>query len=339
MRRVLIVDDLAENLEVFSDILGSEGYRISTASDGQEAVEKALADPPDLVIMDVSMPRMSGIEACRVLKLDERTRLVPIVLVTALVAREDRITGIEAGCDEFLTKPVDFEELKLRTRSLLRTKALTDELEVAENVLVSLAKALEAKDKYTQGHSERVAAYSEELGGAVGLSSRERLNLRRAGLLHDIGKIGIPGDYLNKKGRLTTAEYEIVKQHPGIGFEICKPLRTMAPLVHLIRGHHERLDGLGYPDGLTAEGIPLALRCLTTSDVYDALTSDRAYRDAMTHDEALAEMHREASVGMWDVRVIDAFAEMLVKRGLQARKPDSSRPVPGPAPAGRTPTR
>src|SRR5262245_3576581 len=323
--RVLIVDDLEENLEVFSGILEPEGYRISTAVDGREAVEKALADPPDLVIMDVSMPKMTGIEACRILKQDERTRFVPIVLVTALVAREDRIAGKEAGCDDFLSKPVDFEELKIRTRSLLRMKAVTDELEVAENILVSLARALGAKDKYTEGHSQRVANYAEALGGAVGLSREERRNLRRAGLLHDIGKIGIKGDYLRKPGKLTDEEYEEVKKHPVIGFEICKPLRTMAPLVHLIRGHHERLDGLGYPDRLAGEAIPLAMRCLSTSDVYDALTSNRAYRDAMTHDEALAIMHKEAGAGMWDLRLIDTFSEMLVRLGMKARKPTPNR--------------
>ncbi len=312
--RVLIVDDLAENLEVFSGILEPEGYLISTASDGREAVEKAVQQPPDLVIMDVSMPRMDGIEACRFLKGDMRTRFIPVVLVTALVDRESRIAGIAAGCDDFLSKPVDFEELLARTRSLIRTKALVDELEVAENVLVSLANALEAKDPYTREHSKRVAAYAQDLGGEVGLSHDERLNLHRAGLLHDIGKIGIPGDYLRKPGPLTTAEYEEVKRHPVIGYEICRPLRTMAPLVHLIRGHHERLDGRGYPDGLRDEIIPLALRCLSTSDVYDALTSDRAYRRAMSRDQALAVMCQEASVGMWDARIIDSFAGMLARR-------------------------
>jgi putative two-component system response regulator len=314
--RILIVDDLEENLEVLSGFLEPDGYDIDTASDGEAAVRKALADPPDLVLMDVSMPHLTGIEACQLLKNNERTHLVPVVLITALVAREDRIQGIAAGCDDFLSKPVDFEELRARTRSLLRTKALVDELEVAENVLVSLATALDAKDPYTAGHSERVAAYAEELGGVTGLSREECRNLRRAGLLHDIGKIGIPGDHLRKPGKLTAKEYEEVKKHPVIGFEICKPLRTMAPLIHLIRGHHERLNGEGYPDGLTAERIPLALRCLTTSDVYDALTSKRAYRDALTPDDALEVMRKEASEGRWDVRIIDTFASMLVRREL-----------------------
>src|SRR5262249_38252958 len=162
---------------------------------------------------------------------------------------------------------------------------------------------------YTKEHSKRVANYAEALGGAVGLSREERRNLKRAGLLHDIGKIGIPGDYLRKRGPLSPQEYEEVRKHPGIGFEICKPLRTMAPLVHLIRGHHERLDGLGYPDGLAGEAIPLAMRCLTMSDIYDALTTERAYRDAMTHDQAFKVMREEASAGRWDVRVIDTFEE------------------------------
>jgi cyclic di-GMP phosphodiesterase len=309
--RVLIVDDLPENREILLGLLETEGYALEAASDGQEAVERALADPPDVILMDVAMPRLDGFEACRRLKSDERTHLVPIVLVTGLVAREDRIQGIAAGCDDFLTKPVDSEQLLARTRNLLRTKALVDELERAENVLVSLANALDAKDNYTRGHSERVATYAEALGGAVGLDRAERRNLRRAGLLHDIGKIGIPGSYLQKPGPLTTEEYEIVKQHPAIGYEICKPLRTMAPLLALIRGHHERLDGRGYPDRLKAEDIPVSLRCLTISDVYDALTSDRAYRKAMTRESAFKVMREEAAIGMWDLRLIDLFAQRV----------------------------
>ena len=149
-QRVLIVDDMVENLEVMAGALEPAGYRIETAPDGKAAVEAALRDPPDLILMDVNMPRLSGFEACRQIKADPRTHLVPIVLVTALVAREDRIAGIAAGCDDFLTKPVDFEQLLARSRVLLRTKALVDELEVAENVFVSLATVLDAKDAYTR---------------------------------------------------------------------------------------------------------------------------------------------------------------------------------------------
>ena len=308
---ILVVDDLPENREILVDLLGPEGYVLDTAQNGEEAVEKALASPPDLILMDVSMPRLTGFEACRRLKADERTHLVPIVLVTGLVAREDRIQGIAAGCDDFLTKPVDSEQLMARTRNLLRTKSLVDELEQAENVLVSLATALDAKDNYTRGHSERVARYAEALGAEVGLGRLERRNLRRAGLLHDIGKIGTRLDYLHKPGPLTTAEYEEVKKHPVIGFEICLPLRTMAPLLELIRGHHERLDGRGYPDGLRGEQVPMPLRCLTIADVYDAITSDRSYRRALPRDKAFQIMRDEASTGMWDARLVDLFFDKV----------------------------
>ncbi len=313
--RILVVDDLPENREILSGLLEPEGYTVVTASDGQEGLDKALADPPDLILMDVSMPRMTGFEACRRLKADERTRLVPLVLVTGLVAREDRIQGIAAGCDDFLTKPVDSEQLMARTRSLLRAKALIDDLEQAENVLVSLATALDAKDNYTRGHSERVAEYAEGLGGALGLDRTERRNLRRAGLLHDIGKIGTRLDYLQKPGPLTSSEYEEVKKHPVIGYEICRPLRTMAPLLALIRGHHERLDGRGYPDGLKGDAIPVPLRCISVADVYDALTSDRSYRKALSTEEALRLMRQESSVGMWDPRIIDALEGFLQRSG------------------------
>lgn len=311
--RVLIVDDLEQNREILCGLLEIEGHELETAADGQEAVERATANPPDLILMDVTMPRMTGFEACRRLKADPRTELVPIILVTGLLAREDRIQGIDAGADDFLTKPVDTEQLVARTRTALRTKAVVDELEQAENVLVSLATALDAKDTYTSGHSMRVGDYAEALGGALNLPGRECRNLRRAGLLHDIGKIGTNLDYLHKPGPLTTAEYEQVKRHSVIGFEICQPLRTMAPLLPLIRGHHERLDGRGYPDGLRGEHIPITLRCLTVADVYDALTSDRSYRKAMSADTALELMRKEASVGMWDERIVDTLAGVVAR--------------------------
>jgi putative two-component system response regulator len=311
--RILVVDDLDQNREILAALLEGEGHAIETAKDGQEAVERATSNPPDLILMDVAMPRMTGFAACRRLKNDPRTELVPIILVTGLLAREDRIEGIAAGCDDFLTKPVDSEQLLARTRTALRTKAMVDELEQAENVLVSLATALDAKDNYTSGHSTRVGNYAGELGAALGLGPRECRNLKRAGLLHDIGKIGTNLDYLHKQGPLTTAEYEQVKRHSVIGFEICQPLRTMAPLLPLIRGHHERLDGRGYPDGLKGDEIPIPLRCLSIADVYDALTSDRSYRKAMSVEAALELIRKEVSVGMWDPRIVDTLAEIVAR--------------------------
>jgi putative two-component system response regulator len=308
---VLVVDDQPENLDLLTEILETEGYEVETAKDGLEAVSRALAAPPDVILMDVSMPGLDGVEACRRLKHEERTRLVPIVLVTGLQAREDRLAGVGAGCDDFLTKPVDSELLLARVRNMVRTKSLLADLEQAENVLVSLANVLDAKDPYTRGHSDRVARYASALGEAMGLGPEECVNLRRAGLLHDIGKIGIPLEYLNKPGKLTTEEYEVVKLHPAIGYDICLPLRTMAPLALLIRGHHERLDGRGYPDGLKSEAISTALRCLTVSDVYDALTSDRPYRKAMPTASALKIMREEAAVGMWDSSVIEKLGTVM----------------------------
>jgi putative two-component system response regulator len=310
---VLVVDDQPENLDLLTEMLEGEGYEVETARDGLEAVSRALHSPPDVILMDVSMPGLNGVEACRRLKNDERTRLVPIVLVTGLQAREDRLAGVAAGCDDFLTKPVDSELLLARVRNMVRTKSLLADLEQAENVLVSLANVLDAKDPYTRGHSERVARYAGALGEAMGLHPEDCVNLRRAGLLHDIGKIGIPLEYLNKPGKLTTEEYEVVKLHPAIGYDICQPLRTMAPLLLLIRGHHERLDGRGYPDGLKAEAIPTTLRCLTVADVYDALTSDRPYRKAMPRKSALKVMQEEASAGMWDGALLEKLDTVLAR--------------------------
>jgi putative two-component system response regulator len=302
--RILIVDDLDENRQLLAELLAPEGHDVEEARDGQEAVERAFADPPDLVVMDITMPRLSGLDACRLLKSDPRTRRVPIVLVTAHAARSDRLEGIAAGCDDFLTKPVDGEQLLARVRTTLALKSLFDQLEEAENVLVSLANALEAKDSYTRGHSDRVAQLAETLAAQAGLDADSVRNVRRAGLIHDIGKIGIPLDYLQKAGPLTEAEFAAVKRHPLIGHEICRPLRTLAPLLPLIRGHHERLDGSGYPDGLRGDEIPLTTRCLTVADIYDALTSERSYRPGLEAREALATLRREAQSGFWDPHVV-----------------------------------
>jgi putative two-component system response regulator len=303
-QRVLVVDDMEDHRELVVDLLLDEGYCVDVATDGLKALDAAFGAPPDLVLLDVTMPGLSGFEVCRRLKADSRTRLVPVVMITGLNAREDRVQGIAAGCDDFLTKPVDVEQLLARTRTALRMKSLTDQLEEAENVLVSLANALDAKDPYTRGHSERVARLSEELGRAAGLPEERARTLRRAGLIHDIGKIGVPLAYLGKPGALTEPELVSVRRHPAIGHEICSPLRTLEPILPLVRGHHERLDGTGYPDGLRGDEISLDLRCLSVADVYDALTSVRPYRAALSHEAAIEILEGEALRGHWDPEII-----------------------------------
>jgi putative two-component system response regulator len=310
---VLVVDDDVAHRTMIAKVLGEQGYAVGTAGDGAEAVEQALADPPDLVLLDVHMPRLDGTAACRRLKADPRTRLVPVLIVTGAHDREHRLRGVRAGCDGFLTKPVDLEELAARTETALRAKAVTDELDDAENIIYSLARALEAKDPYTWGHSDRVGLLAAALGQAAGLGARESRTLLRAGRLHDVGKIGTPIAILHRPGPLSAEERAVVELHPAVGEAICRPLRSLSPLLHLVRGHHERLDGRGYPDGLGAAEIGVDLRCLSIADVYDALTSQRPYRAALSREVALDIMRREAT--SWDQGLIDLLADRIVAPG------------------------
>lgn len=308
---VLVADDRPSNVHLMAEVLRAEGHRVTAAADGRQALRHAAADPPDLVLLDVDMPGMDGVEVCRLMKADARTRLTPVVLMASLQAREDRIRGLAAGCDGFFTKPLDLERLVLRVRAALEGGAPTDDLEAAESILVGLAMAIDSEDPCTRGHSERVAELAFALGHRAGLPDEDCHNLRRAGRLHDIGKLGIPRECLHKEAPLSPHEYSVVKQHALIGYEICKPLRSMEPLLPLIRGHHERLDGRGYPDGLAGGEISLPLRCLTIAHVFDSLTSDRPHRKALTSERALLIMRQEAALGMWDPVLVELMNELI----------------------------
>ncbi len=257
------------------------------------------------------MPRLTGFEVCRRVKADPATRLVPVVLVTGLSQSQDRVRGIECGADDFLSKPVVKEELLARVRSLLRLKHFTDELENAETVLFSLALSIEAKDPYTGGHCDRLSKYSVALGERVGLREELCVALRRAGVVHDIGKLAVPEHILLKPGPLTPEEWIVMKQHPILGERICSPLKSFRHVLPIIRHHHEKLDGTGYPDGLRGEKIPLTARILTTVDTYDALTTDRPYRQALSNEEALATLRAEVARGWWDRSLVDELEGLL----------------------------
>jgi putative two-component system response regulator len=306
-----VVDDDALIRQFLEDELVDEGYAVSTAQDGEEALTKVVSDSPDLILLDVMMPRLDGFEVCRRLKSDERTILIPVVMLTALAATRERIKAIEAGADDFLSKPYNRQELLTRVRSLLRLKRHTDELEHAETVLFSLALSVEAKDPFTNDHCDRIARHTLALASKLGLPPEQTKALKRGSFLHDLGKIGIPDAILLKPGPLTEAERTVVQQHPVIGERICSPLKSLRLALPIIRHHHERWDGSGYPDGLAGEAIPLTARILQCADVYDALTMQRPYKPAYTPDQAIANLREETANGWRDPNVVEIFIAVL----------------------------
>jgi putative two-component system response regulator len=309
--KILIVDDESGARTALEFLLRREGFEVRDAADGPTAIQECATFRPDLILLDIMMPGMDGFEVCRHIKATPETRLTPVVLITGLTATEDRIMGINSGADDFLSKPIDLNELLARTRSLLRLKQYTDELENAEAVLFSLAHSIEARDPYTHGHCERLAEMSARMGEQMGVPEEQIKALRRAGVVHDIGKVAVPDSILLKPGPLTGDETKVMQKHPVVGERICAPLKTFRLVLPIIRHHHEKHDGTGYPDGLSGDEIPLTARILQLSDVYDALTTDRPYKVAFTPEVALDLMEEEAERGWWDRGLFEAFREMI----------------------------
>jgi putative two-component system response regulator len=301
-------------------MLGLKNYNVAAAGNADEALALIHERPPDLILLDVVMPGRSGIELCRELKDDPNTRLIPVILVTGLADRDAKLQGIEAGADDFLNKPVDPQELFARVKSLLKLKQFTDELENAETVLFSLALGVEARDPYTEGHCARLAEYASQLGRAMRLPEDDVVALRRGGVLHDIGKIAVPDAILRKAGPLDAEETRVLRQHPVVGEQICRPLRTLHRVLPIIRHHHEHWNGHGYPDGLAGEGIPLLARVLQVVDAYDALTTDRPYKPAWSHQEAKSILLHEATEHWWDESIVRMFLSQMDEQRRRERR-------------------
>jgi putative two-component system response regulator len=310
---ILVVDDQASNRELLDELLSAQSFKVITVDHGCAALQQLTNTPIDLVLLDVTMPGLTGFEVCQKIKSNPETDLVPVVLITALSEKQHRLEGIKAGADDFLTRPVDSTELLARVRSLLKLKSRTDELERAESVLFSLARSIESKDPYTYGHCERLSDYSVSLGKQVGLAKDQIVALRRAGVVHDIGKVAVPDAILLKPGRLTAEEWAVVRQHPIIGERICAPLKSFRPVLPIIRHHHEKYDGSGYPDGLRANEIPIAARILQIVDVFDALTTERPYKKALPAADAFQTMREEVSKGWWDPDIFHLFEQLVAK--------------------------
>ena len=318
MQKILVVDDKIDTVLLLRELLTSRGYTVLSAGDADEALFLIHDERPDLILLDVIMPGKSGYDLCRELKTDPNTRLIPIIMITGLSDRDDRIRGIEAGADDFLSKPLYPEELFARVRSLLKLKEFTDELDNAEAVLFSLALGVEARDPYTGDHCARLARSASQLGKLLKLDYDSIVALKRGGYLHDLGKITIPDEILKKGTTLSSEEWRIMRQHPGIGENICRPLKSLRKVLPIIRHHHEHWDGSGYPDGLSGEGIPLLARVLQVVDVYDALVTPRPYKIALSHEAAEQVMLTESKAGKWDQHLVDQFFSMLRSQKMAA---------------------
>lgn len=315
--KILVVDDSEQNLALVRAYLAHFGYDVLTASSGEACLEVVAGEVPDLILLDVLMPGMDGYEVCRILKEGKATWQIPVILLTSLSEVEDKVRGIEAGADDFISKPFNKLELSTRVRGLLKTKRLYEDLESAQSIIFALALALEARDPYTEGHSERVAEYTVAIGKEMGLTDQHLTDLRNAGILHDIGKIGISESILRKEGPFTPEEYDIMKTHPAKGARICLPLKMADRLVPIIKHHQEKYDGSGYPDGLKGEEIPQGARIMAVADAYDAMTSDRPYRKSLGEEEAVRRL-KEGKGIQFDPEAVDAFVRLYEKGEMQS---------------------
>jgi putative two-component system response regulator len=308
--KVLVVDDYVPNANGMRDLLIAAGYSVRVAHDGPDALRLVSEEAPDLVLVDVVMPGMSGVEVCREIKARSTTRLTPVVLVTASQERGHRIAGLEAGADDFLGKPIDVQELRTRVRSLLRVKQLTDELESSEAIMTMLGHIVEARDPYTEGHCQRLAEYATALGTALHLGPADLDTLNRGAVLHDVGKIALPDSVLLKPGRLNPEELLLMREHPIVGDNLCRTIKSLERVRPIVRSHHERQDGRGYPDGLSGDEIPLLAQIVSVVDVFDALTTTRPYRQAMTAQAAYDILLSEAASGWCPVKMVQTFVDL-----------------------------
>ena len=306
-----MADDDETSARFLKRLLTKEGHDVSVVKSVAEVLTFCETNPPDLVLVDLVAPRGQGFDVCRKLKEQGPTRFVPVVIVTAQGDRQDRLEAIQAGCDDFLTKPFDSTELHARIQSLVKLKRFTDELESAESVILGLGATIEARDPSTNGHCQRLAHYATRLGRSLSLDESDLSALERGGFLHDIGKIAVPDRVLLKEGELDPQELRMMRKHPLVGDTLCAGLRSLSKVRPIVRHHHERLDGSGYPDGLRNGEVPLLAQIVSIVDVFDALTTDRPYRAARPVEEAFDVLADESAKGWRDRALLDAFVDLV----------------------------
>jgi putative two-component system response regulator len=308
---ILVVDDVASNLELMEAVFHKAGFSVHKALGAEGALDLYNKYPIDIAILDVMMPGINGFELCKSFKQLAKKQFFPIILLTALNDSKSRITGLEAGADDFISKPFETSELITKIKSLLKLKALYDELDHSENVIMTLVVAMEARDPYTTGHSTRVGELAKEFSSYLGFPHKDQDIMKKAGILHDIGKISLSETILSKPGKLTEDEAKLIKKHTLIGEDICRPLMSLSGVLPAIRGHHERWDGSGFPDNLSGNDIPLTARILSILDSFDAMVSIRPYRQRRSLEGTIRVMETERYSGQWDPELTGLFLKML----------------------------
>ena len=308
--RILVVDDDPMNLKIAEKMLG-EQFEVSLSSSGKEALELVNQQVPELILLDLHMPDTDGFEVMQILQENPETRDIPVVFLTADNDREVEIKGFQKGAQDFITKPFVADIMIQRVSRILQLSRLQNGLEqevekqtkkaeerrmqverLSDQIINALAETIDAKDSYTNGHSRRVARYSVEIAKRAGKTEQEQERIFYMGILHDIGKIGIPDSIITKNSSLSDKEYSVTRLHPTIGAEILENISEIPDLGIGARWHHERYDGTGYPDGLSGENIPEEARMIAVADAYDAMASKRSYRDVLPQQVVYEEIEK-----------------------------------------------
>ena len=322
---VLIVDDEYSGRQTLESVLDGNGYHIEMAENGFEALEKVRSVQPDVILLDIMMPGMTGFEVCEKIRSDPHIAEIPIIVLTALDDRDSLLNALKAGADDFITKPFDRYELRARLlgitklnryRKLVQERANLQDahsklLKAYEATIEGWSHAMDLRDRETEGHSQRVTELTVEMAKAMNMDEDELTQIHRGALLHDMGKLGIPDHILHKPGSLTDEEWDVMKKHPQYAYNMLFPIEYLRPALDIPHCHHEKWDGTGYPRGLQGEEIPIAARIFAIADVWDALTSDRPYRSAWTKEKAL-EYIREQSGKHFDPKIVEMFVNHVI---------------------------
>jgi putative two-component system response regulator len=322
---ILIVDDEYSGRETLQSILEGEGYNLVMAENGPQAIAQAKSSLPDVILLDVMMPGMTGFEVCEKIRNDPQVAEIPIIILTALDDRDSLLRGLKAGADDFISKPFDRFELRARLIGITRLNRYQKLLRERENLqaankrlsdayeatIEGWSHAMDLRDRETEGHSRRVTELTIKLAQAMGMNEEEIVHMRHGALLHDMGKIGVPDSILHKPDGLTEQEWTIMQEHPKFAYDMLNSIEYLRDALEIPYFHHEKWDGTGYPQGLKGEQIPIAARIFAVADVWDALTSDRPYRPAWSNDEALGYIH-EQSGKHFDPRVVELFFKVIM---------------------------